>query len=111
MCNRTLNVANIAIAQATEGRLVSRGWWVVTPNRCADVVTGPLTSRYVYVHASDVEGRALFEGKAELCVGTGEFEADARADCFAGGLVRAGFREIDTGTASNWTLFLQEPEG
>ena len=109
VCNRTLDVANVAIAQGEAGRLVSRGWWVVAPNRCADVVHGPLPSRYVYLHATDVRGRSLLPGTARLCVGTGAFEAEARADCAPAGLVAAPFSEIDTGDARDWTLFLAEP--
>jgi uncharacterized membrane protein len=112
VCNQTLDIANVAIAESSTGALKSSGWWVIAPNRCANVVQGVLKSRYVYVHAVDGRGRALLDGKATLCTDLKQFAIEGQDKCWLRGFTSAAFTEIDTKDAQSWTLFLGEsPNG
>jgi uncharacterized membrane protein len=109
VCNQTLDIANVAIAESSSGALKSSGWWVIAPNRCANVVEGVLKSRYVYIHAVDGRGRALLDGKAEFCTDLKQFAIEGQEKCWLRGFTSANFTEIDTKDAQSWTLFLGEP--
>jgi uncharacterized membrane protein len=109
VCNQTLDIANVAIAESSSGALKSSGWWVIAPNRCANVVEGVLKSRYVYIHAVDGRGRALLDGKAEFCTDLKQFAIEGQEKCWLRGFTSANFSEIDTKDAQSWTLFLGEP--
>jgi uncharacterized membrane protein len=112
VCNQTLDIANVAIAESSTGTLKSSGWWVIAPNRCANVVEGVLKSRYVYIHAVDGRGRILLDGKDELCTDLKQFVIDGQDKCWLRGLTSAKFSEVDTKDAQSWTLFLREtPNG
>jgi uncharacterized membrane protein len=112
VCNQTLDIANVAIAESSSGTLKSSGWWVIAPNRCANVVEGILKSRYVYVHAVDGRGRVLLDGKDELCTDLKQFAIDGQDKCWLRGFTSAKFSEVDTKDAQGWTLFLREtPNG
>lgn len=112
VCNQTLDIANVAIAESSSGTLKSSGWWVIAPNRCANVVEGVLKSRYVYVHAVDGRGRTLLDGSNELCADLKQFVIDGQENCWLRGLTSAKFSEVDTKDAQSWTLFLREtPNG
>jgi uncharacterized membrane protein len=112
VCNQTLDIANVAIAESSTGTLRSSGWWVIAPNRCANVVEGILKSRYVYVHAVDGRGRILLDGKDELCTDLKQFLIDGQDRCWLRGFTSAKFSEVDTKDAQSWTLFLREtPNG
>lgn len=112
VCNQTLDIANVAIAESSTGALKSSGWWVIAPNRCANVVEGVLKSRYVYVHAVDGRGRALLDGKSMFCTDLKQFAIEGQDKCWLRGFTSGTFTEIDTKDAQSWTLFLGEsPNG
>jgi uncharacterized membrane protein len=112
VCNQTLDIANVAIAESSAGTLKSSGWWVIAPNRCANVVEGILKSRYVYIYAVDGRGRNLLEGKDELCTDLKQFVINGQEKCWLRGFTSAKFAEVDTKDAQSWTLFLREtPNG
>lgn len=117
VCNQTLDLANVAIGQpgqdgpgqegpGSEG-FETRGWWKIGPNQCATVIRKPLTSRYLYVFATDVFGKELLSGAVPMCIGTERFVIEGAADCALRGLVEARFIEVDTGQTDDWTLFLK----
>jgi uncharacterized membrane protein len=107
VCNQTLDIANVAIAESGAGKLESRGWWVIAPNRCADVIKGDLKSRYVYVHAVDGRGLAMLEGGARFCTASKQFKAVGGEQCWQRGYTIGTFKEVDTKDAQSWTLFLR----
>lgn len=112
ICNQTLDLANVAIGQpGQEGPgaagFETRGWWKIGPNQCATVIRKPLTSRYLYVFATDVFGKELLSGAVPMCIGTERFMIEGAADCALRGLVEARFIEVDTGQNDDWTLFLK----
>jgi uncharacterized membrane protein len=112
VCNQTLDIANVAIAESGGGQLESRGWWVIAPNRCADIIKGNLKSRYVYVHAVDGKGLAMLEGGPRFCTASKQFKAVGGEKCWQRGYTIGVFKEVDTKDAQSWTLFLREtPNG
>jgi uncharacterized membrane protein len=111
ICNQTLDIANVAIGESSSGELATRGWWVIAPNRCADVISGDLKSRYVYVQAVDGRGLTLLDGKTVLCSSTRQFEVVGKDNCWQRGFTTGTFQEIDTKAAQSWTLFLRETVG
>jgi uncharacterized membrane protein len=111
ICNQTLDIANVAIGESSTGQLETRGWWVVAPNRCADVISGELKSRYFYVHAVDGRGLAMLDGQTVLCTSTRQFKVVGKENCWQRGFTAGAFYEIDTKKAQSWTLFLRESAG
>jgi uncharacterized membrane protein len=107
VCNQTLDIANVAIAESGAQQLESRGWWVIAPNRCADVIKGNLKSRYVYVHAVDGRGLAMLDGGARFCTASKQFKAAGGDQCWQRGYTIGTFKEVDTKDAQSWTLFLR----
>ncbi len=111
ICNQTLDIANVAIGENSTGELETRGWWVVAPNRCADIISGELKSRYFYIHAVDGRGLSLLDGQTVLCTATRQFKVVGKDNCWQRGYTTGTFREIDTKKAQSWTLFLRESAG
>jgi uncharacterized membrane protein len=108
ICNQMLDIANIAIGEAEGTGIETRGWWVVAPNRCADVIPADLKSRYVYVYAVDARGRDLLDGTTRFCTAPQKFRITGTTDCWERGFTTGLFEQIDTRDASGWTLFLKE---
>ena len=109
-CNQTLDVANVAVAAYDDGAFESSGWWVVGPNQCAEVISENLTSRFVYVFAKDVFGRALLDGATPMCVDTGRFFIRGEEECLTRGFIDARFHEVDTEQSSSWSFFLRSTD-
>ncbi len=108
VCNQMLDIANVAIGETTGSTIETRGWWVVAPNRCADIIPGDLKNRFIYIHAVDVRGRVLIEGTSRFCTAPRQFRVSGGQNCWQRGFTTGDFREIDTGDTQSWTLFLKE---
>ena len=107
ICNRSFDVANVAVGQAERDGIATRGWWKIGPNQCAEVIADPLEGGPVHVFALDVFGRTLLAGTVPLCVAPGRFAIEgAGGDCAVRGHLDARFLRIDTGAAQAWRLFL-----
>jgi uncharacterized membrane protein len=110
VCNQSFDVVNVAIGQFERGEFVTRGWWTVGPNQCANVIREKLDARYVYVFAQDVFGNAILNGGTNMCVGPKEFEIQGEKDCAVRGFLEVPYVEVDTQRTERWTLFLT-PQG
>jgi uncharacterized membrane protein len=110
VCNQSFDVVNVAIGQYERSDFVTRGWWTVGPNQCANVIRDKLETRYVYVFAQDVFGNAILNGGTSMCVGPKRFEIQGEADCAVRGYVEVPYVEVDTQRTERWTLFLS-PQG
>lgn len=107
ICNRSFDVANVAIATGPSDSLTTRGWWRIGPNQCAETISDDIGPGPVYVFALDVFGRELLSGAVPLCVGPGRFRiADASQDCALRGHLDARFLQVDTGGAAAWRMFI-----
>ncbi|MCU0802705.1 MAG: DUF1036 domain-containing protein [Rhodobacteraceae bacterium] len=101
---------NVAIGQYERDEFVTRGWWTVGPNQCANVIKEKLQARYVYVFAQDVFGNAILNGSTNMCVGPKRFEIQGEKDCAVRGFLEVPYIEVDTQRTERWTLFLT-PQG
>jgi uncharacterized membrane protein len=110
VCNQSFDVVNVAIGQYERDAFVTRGWWTVGPNQCANVIREKLAARYVYVFAQDVFGNAILNGSKNMCIGPREFEIQGEKDCAVRGYLEVPYVEVDTQRTERWTLFLT-PQG
>jgi uncharacterized membrane protein len=108
VCNQTADVANVAIGEQVGGEMRTEGWWAIAANRCADVIKAKLSNRYIYVHAIDVQGRPILDGAVMLCVDTKKFQITGKDACWQRNHLRGVFKEVDTQSSDNWTLFLTD---
>jgi uncharacterized membrane protein len=106
VCNQSFDVVNVAIGQFERDSFVTRGWWTVGPNQCANVIKEKLDARYVYVFAQDVFGNAILNGATNMCVGPKRFEIQGEKDCAVRGFLEVPYVEVDTQRTERWTLFL-----
>ena len=108
-CNQSFDVVNLAIGRKIGDQFQTEGWWTVGTNQCATLIKETLSTRYIYVFAQDVFGRSVIYGEVPMCVGVKKFSIRGIEGCWTRGLVAAEFREIDTGEADRWTIFLEPP--
>lgn len=109
VCNQTFDVLNVAIAQPSGGTFQSEGWWTIGANRCVNVIKKELTSRFIYVYATDVFGQPILTGTQGMCIGPKRFLIVGPDSCWQRGHKQARFAEVDTQAVERWTLFLKEP--
>ena len=115
ICNQTVAVYNVAIGAEKVQKFSTEGWWILPANSCVTPLKEDLDVlrlRYVYVYATTVAGDAVFTGNSDMCVDAKRFKIDKIPDqpwnCWVRGLQSAKFKEIDTGNAKSWTLFIRE---
>ena len=106
ICNQSFDVVNVAIGLYEDDAFVTRGWWTIGPNQCANAIRESLEARYIYVFAQDVFGNAILNGSTPMCIGTERFEIRGETECLVRGLLPADFIEVDTQRTERWTLFL-----
>jgi len=109
VCNQSFDVVNVAVGQFEDGGFVTEGWWTVGPNQCGNVIREELQSRYIYVFAQDVFGKAVLDGTTPMCIAPDRFTIRGETDCLLRGYLEAGFLEVDTQKTERWTLFLSAP--
>ena len=117
VCNQTLNFYNVAIGYGKESdpNFHTEGWWSLPANSCAVPVKKPLDIRFYYVYAMDIRGDDAITGETKACVLLGRLTniltpladiKDKTPNCWVRGLQTVNFREIDTGGAKDWTVFV-----
>ena len=106
VCNQTLDLLNVAVGTPDDAGFSTEGWWVVTANSCAEIIRQQLSSRYIYLFASNVQGDGVVSGAERMCVGREKFKILGTDDCYLRGYDEADFKEIDTFTAPDWTVFV-----
>lgn len=106
VCNRSLDVVNLAIGREIDSAFQTDGWWTIGANQCVDVIREELTTRYVYVYATDAFGQAILEGETNMCIEKRRFTIRGIDACWERGHVAANFHEVDTQAQIRWTFFL-----
>ena len=106
VCNQSFDVVNVAVGQYEDNDFVTRGWWTVGPNQCANVIREALTARYIYVFAQDVFGKEILQGATPMCIAPNRFTIRGETTCLLRGYLDADFLEVDTQQTERWTLFL-----
>ena len=81
----------------------------MTPGSCATLIRGPLTGRYLYLYATDIDGADVLKGTVSMCIDRGKFKVYGIENCWRRGLQAVTFAEIDTLNSPDWTTFLKEP--
>lgn len=109
VCNQSFDVVNVAVGQYEDNDFVTRGWWTVGPNQCANVIREALTARYIYVFAQDVFGKEILQGATPMCIAPNRFTIIGETTCLLRGYLDANFLEVDTQQTERWTLFLTAP--
>lgn len=109
VCNQSFDVVNVAVGQYEETEFVTRGWWTVGPNQCANVIREELQARYIYVFAQDVFGKEILQGSTSMCIAPKRFVIRGETACLLRGYLDAMFLEVDTLETERWTLFLAPP--
>ncbi|MBX6424355.1 MAG: DUF1036 domain-containing protein [Variibacter sp.] len=103
-CNDTTHVVMAALGAEENGRIVTRGWYRVTPGRCLKPeLAGRPRRVYSFAEAIDDEGRVIrradkalaWGGLVTLCTRALKFEIDEHKDCAERGLSATGFAAVD----------------
>jgi uncharacterized membrane protein len=85
LCNRTSFRVDMAIGLEKRAHVATRGWFLIDPGACRQVVDGALDADMVYVHARTppVYGSAPMPqaGHAELCIRDEKFDIANARDC------------------------------
>ncbi len=108
VCNNTHALINLAVGMVARDDFSTEGWWVVTPGSCSTPIHGPLTGRYVYLYATNIEGADVLKGTVSMCIDRGHFKVVGIDNCWRRGLQAVTFAEIDTGASPDWTTFLTD---
>jgi len=106
VCNQTLDLLNVAVGTPAEDGFGTEGWWVVTANSCSEIIRHELESRFIYLFATDVYGQSIVAGAEPMCVGRDEFRILGTDDCYLRGYSKADFKEIDTFSSKDWTVYV-----
>jgi uncharacterized membrane protein len=109
VCNKTKYVLNVAVGYDTGEHFQTEGWWSVPPGSCATPIRGKLTTRFVYLYATDVDGVDVLKGAVSMCVNRRRFEIFGISDCWRRGLQAVTFAEVDTQSSDSWTTNLGDP--
>lgn len=108
VCNKSAHEAKVALGFHGATAWSSRGWWVIPPRTCREILSGSLDARYYYLYATD-EFSGSWDGSNGFCVSAANaFEIRGRADCENHGYDRKGFFQVDTGEAPSYTQNLSE---
>jgi len=129
VCNQTLNLYNVALGyfegagcfanpvDESACHMQTEGWWNLPASGCVSLIKFDLESTYYYVFATDIYGEDAVTGETGLCVKlNAKFEirtplqdVTAKAPgCWQKGYQQVKFKEIDTHSAKNWTVFLNQ---
>lgn len=115
ICNQTVAVYNVAIGAEKDQKFSTEGWWILPANSCISPIKEDLDVlrvRYIYVYATAVTGESAFIGNSDMCVDTKRFKIEKIPNepwnCWVRGFEFAKFKEIDTGTAKSWTVFIRD---
>jgi len=100
---------HVPLLQYEDDGFVTRGWWTVGPNQCANVVREELRARYIYIFAQDVFGNEILNGTKPLCIEPKRFVIEGERNCVARGYLDVKYLEVDTQETERWTLFLAAP--
>ena len=109
LCNDTASRLGVAVGYQDGKGWATEGWWTIPAQSCETLLKGRLGSRFYYVHAVDYDRGGEWAGKTQMCTADASFTIQGNTDCEGRGHRRAGFLEVDTNDAKDWTIRLAEP--
>ena len=114
VCNQSVALYNVAIGAIDSGKFYTEGWWTLPANSCVTPIKkdlGVLKLKYAYIYATTVAGDSAFEGTLPMCIGRKRFKIEKVPhepwNCWVRGFEEVKFREVDTGNAGSWTVFIR----
>ncbi len=110
LCNTTSSQVGVAIGYQDQRGTATEGWWNISAQTCEKLLKVSAPSRYIYVYAIDYERGGEWTGELAMCVSDGSFMIRDTSNCEERGYRTARFYEVDTGSASDWTIRLADPE-
>jgi len=113
-CNKTSYVLKTAIA-FRDGGWTSKGWEVLLPGACTEILEGELKGDTYYTYAESLPGHKggikYFAGESPFCLSSDEnFELGDRENCGDKGLIGARFVEVSVDGQKEWTTTFTEPK-
>ncbi|MDX2259634.1 MAG: DUF1036 domain-containing protein [Hyphomicrobiaceae bacterium] len=110
LCNATASRIGVSLGYRDSSGWATEGWWNVPAQSCETLLKGQMPSRFLYVHAIDYDVGGAWVGNNYMCTGEKAFEIRDVEDCESRGFKRAGFFEVDTGDARDWTIRLTDQD-
>jgi uncharacterized membrane protein len=110
LCNATSSRIGVSIGYQDPNGWTTEGWWNIASQTCETLLKGAVPSRFVYVHAVDYDRGGEWTGTNQMCADEKSFAIRGVQDCAKRGYQRAGFFEVDTGEAKEWTIRLTDPD-
>lgn len=109
LCNDTSGRLGVAIGYQDGKGWATEGWWTIAAQSCETLLRGRLNRRFYYVHAVDYDRGGEWAGKTEMCTADTSFTIQGNTECESRGHRSAGFLEVDTNDARDWTIKLGDP--
>lgn len=109
LCNTTSSRIGVAIGYRDQTGWTTEGWWTLAAQTCETLYKGALGSRFWYVHAIDYDRGGEWAGQSFMCTTDKAFTIRGVEKCSDRGFKRAGFFEVDTQAANDWTIRLTDP--
>lgn len=103
VCNKTTISMDVAIHQYVAPSWQTKGWWNIKPDQCRTLVSGDLTSRYYFFHASNGRMNRTWQGELTRCVSSQAFTYPDDHACDGPSDRRARFVKVDTGDSKKWS--------
>jgi uncharacterized membrane protein len=103
ICNDGAAVLEAALAETSNGKVLSRGWWTLPRGACARAVTAPLGAASYFLLARRKDGAVVAGGGEKFCISPTAFEIRERGNCAARQQVEAGFVRTNTGGLAGFT--------
>ena len=110
LCNATASRIGVSIGYQDPSGWSTEGWWNIASQTCETLLKGAVPSRFVYVHAIDYDRGGEWAGTNFMCTAEKSFAIRGVQECQKRGHNRAGFFEVDTGEAKEWTIRLTDPD-
>ena len=103
--NKTNSNVWVAVAYPSGSIWKSKGWWKISPNGSATVIGGNLSKKCYYYYAYDADGRE-WAGNYTFCTKSAAFTISGDKNCRGRGYDQKGFKELNVGNSSDYTLKL-----
>jgi uncharacterized membrane protein len=110
LCNTTASRVGVSLGYQDRNGWATEGWWNIPAQACETLLKGAMPSRFIYVHAIDYDRGGEWAGTNFMCTQDRSFSIRGVEECQRRGFKRAGFFEVDTGEAREWTIRLADPD-
>ncbi len=113
ICNETAVKLWAAVGFEHEKQWQSKGWWMVAPGTCTQVISQALATNEFYVYAITDRGATgkdeelvIASGDVDFCTADVLFDIPDKENCDARGYDTLGFVKVETGGEKLWSYKL-----